>query len=207
MDPDKKQLIIMLGVVGILLVVVMALVFRSNTPSGSNSPQPSLNLREGGVVPPLSLRGGEEGLRENGAEVISHKSEVITLTPDQQDAAAVTSLARSFAELFGTYSNQGAPFSGTRMEDIATTAFQQWFKTAWPKLQASLKGASYHGLTTRAISVELKSHDPVGGKAVLVVQTQQEEAIGEKRTIQYRKLELQAVRDSSGWRVDQAVWQ
>ncbi len=33
---------------------------------GSNSPQPSLNLREGGVVPPLRLRGGVEGLRGGG---------------------------------------------------------------------------------------------------------------------------------------------
>lgn len=33
---------------------------------GSNSPHPSLNLREGDVVPPLRVSGGKEGLRDSG---------------------------------------------------------------------------------------------------------------------------------------------
>jgi len=203
MDPEKKQLIIMLGVVGILLVVVGFLMFR---PSTTNSPI---------VIPEVSLPTDSTGAtlpetKPSTSVVAESRSarpaEVRSSSPEEQDAALVSALSRSFAEFFGTYSTEGAAFQGVSLASMATQNFQDWFKTAWPKVQSALGVKIYHSLTARAISTKLITHDPVGGKASVEVTVQQEEVVGQVRSIQYRKLQVEALRQNDVWLVDKASW-
>ena len=210
MDPEKKQLIIMLGIVGVLLVVVGFLMLR---PTTSNViPSPAV----GGEGSPASTsvipaqagihNGVDSRFRGNDGRTNGQSPTIKPLSPEQQDAAAVTALTRSFAEFFGTYSSEGQAFQGVQLASLATQNFQDWFKAAWPKVQSSFKGKVYHSLTARALSVKLLTHDPVAGQANVEVLVQQEEVLGQIRSVQYRKLQVEALRQDGQWLVDKAVW-
>ncbi len=204
MDPDKKQLIIMLSIVGVLLIVVGFLMLRPSPP------------KETSIIPPLSVRGGEVGLLEGNnspqpsltlREGEKEKANSLkAATPEQQDAAAVSALARSFAELFGTYSSERGAFYGVPLSSLSTSSFQDWFKTSWPKVAAGIVGKTYQSFTARALSVKLVTHDPVSGKANAEVMIQQEQVVGQARSVQYRTLVVEAVRQNKQWLIDRASW-
>ena len=69
--------------------------------------------------------------------------------------------------------------------------------------------AVYSGVTTKALSVEIKTFEEASGKAEVIVNTQRQKSQGTtvNPEVYYQKLELSLVLAGGSWQVDEAKWE
>lgn len=117
----------------------------------------------------------------------------------------IRQLAMSFAERYGSYSNQ---------VDFKNFADLQPMMTE--KLYASIqsiisKGAStdvYSGYNTKALAINLVKMDNTAGVAEIEVQTQRQYYQNrDTMKVLYQTLDLKFVKNGDQWKVDYAKWQ
>ncbi len=115
-------------------------------------------------------------------------------------------IARVFAERFGSFSNKADYENVDSVMSIATSALQA-------KLFEVVEGVSndandsYYGISTHVLSVNLMSGDEVS--EVYEVLTQREESIDSpsNTTIRYQTMTLTLVKEGESWLVDNFVWE
>lgn len=119
-------------------------------------------------------------------------------------------MAGSFAERFGSYSNQS---DYSNIEDLMifmTGSMREWaeeyiIKTAGKSGDRSI----YYGITTKSVAEEVKKFDEAGGEAEILVRAQRRESAGARansRTF-YQDIAIRFVKESGAWKVDAAIWQ
>lgn len=123
--------------------------------------------------------------------------------------ASLKSIARSFAERFGTYSNQNnfeniehlMPYMTERMKHWATNYLEE--KRANP-----VYAGIYHGITTKSLSITTVSYDTSDGTAEFFVKTQRRESTGSTSNSQltYQDIQIKFKREQGIWKVDEAWW-
>lgn len=119
-------------------------------------------------------------------------------------------MAGSFAERFGSYSNQS---DYSNIEDLMifmTGSMKEWaegyiIKTAGKSGDRSI----YYGITTKSVAEEVKNFDQSGGEAEILVTTQRREASGARANFRtfYQDITIRFKKESGAWKVDAAVWQ
>lgn len=193
---SQRTKIIVGAAVAIVIVLIGLLVWqRSTTPS------------EGGPIQPgqLSPTAGENKLvvdaRQPQTEPVDTIATAPELTGQQQSAIAAETLARTFAERFGSYR---APndFSGVfDMQPFMTPSLQSWSKQF-------IRDQSGQTVTvvTRALSVATQEYTDTA--ATLVVSTQRQENRSGQPTKEYKQdLKLQLQYQNGQWLIDAAYWQ
>jgi hypothetical protein len=118
-------------------------------------------------------------------------------------------LAKSFAERYGSFSNQADyenivdlyPFMSAAM--LARSEGFVAAESQKPPAQ------TYFGITTRSINVELAAFDDAGGSATATVKTQRQEfktATG-KPDVYYQDASVELIKEDGVWKVDALTWQ
>ena len=138
---------------------------------------------------------------------IEQKREV---TQDEVGQAELQRLASSFAERYGSFSNQSnfqnlkdlAMFMSAPMQERTNDYIEQSLST---RVDASV----YYGMSTKALVADLKMMDDENGVGVVLVQTLRQEAKGDisNTTQKNQNIEVKFIKEEGDWKVDKAVWQ
>ncbi|MFA6393906.1 MAG: hypothetical protein WCW25_03485 [Patescibacteria group bacterium] len=129
---------------------------------------------------------------------------------EEMGEAELKRMAGSFAERFGSYSNQS---DYSNIEDLMifmTNPMKEWAKDYVAKTAGRSGDRSiYYGITTKAVAEEVKNYDEIGGAAEILVKSQRREATGARansRTF-YQDIAIRFKKESNAWKVDAAIWQ
>jgi hypothetical protein len=195
----QKRNKIILIVVGLLLIGVVLFLAIWTRPSGTVT------------GPSNEQRGAAQNV---GAETEAPAAQQIeTRQPSAEEIARaqLTTLSQSFAERFGTYSNDGNFQNVIDLYPQMTSSMADWAKNYVIKMRSEASTEGYEGATTRAISTGVTSLDLSAGKAETLVKTQRvtaKAAAGgkiESETL-YQDLRLELVKIGADWKIDGAYW-
>ena len=119
-------------------------------------------------------------------------------------------LAASFAERFGSFSNQSPYANILDLKIFMTEKMQVWADKYIEDINAKKADASiYYGITTKAVSTEIKKYDQDSSQAEILVKTQRRKAIATANNIttSYEDILIELVKNKGAWKVDGAYWQ
>ncbi|HTM69013.1 MAG TPA: hypothetical protein VL426_07010 [Candidatus Binatia bacterium] len=117
--------------------------------------------------------------------------------------------AKSFAELFGSFSTEGNYQNIVDAEFYMTPALKAWADSYVAEQRAKPPAANFFGTTTRALSVDITAYDQAAGTASVTVKTQRREtgSTGGAAVVYYQDLKLEFVKAGDAWKVNTATWQ
>ncbi len=187
---------IILIIIGLLLIVVVLFFAIWTRPAGKKTAPTNQQMGAARVGAPVA-----EGLAVK-------KIEQRQATPEEIATREVTVLSQTFAERFGTYSNDGNFQNIIDLYPQMTSLMADWAKDYVLKMRSQANKDGYEGATTRAISVSLNSLNLDGGKAETMVKTQRSEVKpGQPEPrVYYQDLRLELVKVGADWKVDGAYW-
>ncbi len=129
------------------------------------------------------------------------------LSPQEEE---LKRLASSFAERYGSYSNQTNFANLENLIFFMTASLKRSTEDFIKAERAKARDTSvYYGLTTRATGVTTQAFDEQGGTASFLVQTHRRESIGTTDNVRnFQSVLLVDMRREAGaWLVDRATWQ
>ncbi len=178
----KKEMLIAIAIL-IALVIIIWLLLR---------PEPQI------IEEPVPSQPVE-------TEITGEPAEIPEITKEPVDIAAQT-IARTFAERFGSYSSQGDFANVTDVMSIATEALKDRLESIAASAQASASD-EYQGMSTRVLSMETTSETEE--VSVVEIQTQRTESIGSpaNSTTTTQKLTLSLIKSGNSWLVDDFTWE
>jgi len=132
------------------------------------------------------------------------------LPPPTSDAISqrnLEALARSFAELFGSYSNQTNFVNITDSELYMTNSFKAWADKYIATNRKAPYSGYYQGIITKAITDKILNFDGTKGQSTVVVTTQRNPQPESSSTpLFYQDITITFIKQASNWLVDNAVW-
>ena len=136
------------------------------------------------------------------------QGEIITKEPSSQ--SVLIAIAKTFAEKFGSFSNQ-ANFENLRnTKYYMTQRMKMWTDDYIEKNKNIQNTDEFYGVTTRAIKVDIITLSDDESQAQVLVSTQQEEYandVSSRGKLLYKRLMLDFKKENDQWKVDAAVWQ
>lgn len=143
------------------------------------------------------------------AKSTAEASNAAPATATEIQTASLESLARSFAERYGSYSNQSDFENLEDLYPFMTDKMRQYSQTyiAEQRARVGRDESIYSGTTTRALNVTFVSRGD--STAVLNVATQRRESgagLAEPK-VYYQDLKLSLLKIGETWEVDEAEWQ
>lgn len=117
-------------------------------------------------------------------------------------------LASSFAERFGSYSNQSQYDNIKDLKLFMSENMKTWADDYLEEQRSEEYSGSYYGISTKSVTAKVQNFDKQAGEARVLVQTQRiesEEGKEDKRT--YQDIVLDFVKQDGSWKADQAEWQ
>jgi len=119
-------------------------------------------------------------------------------------------ISMSFAERFGSFSNQSNYGNFVDLKILMTDSMKTWADKYVDNLKAQVvNNTAYYGVTTKALTYEVKKFDDSAGQAEILITTQRRES---DKTINggdpyIQKLSLSLVKVSGEWLFDKAYWE
>lgn len=124
--------------------------------------------------------------------------------PSRTGAPALDAFARSFAERYGSFSNQSGFANLKELLPFMTEELRQESEAMMAR--ATTANAPYSGTTTKALAIkEQKVEDSA---ATFLISTQRRESTAQNPSarIYYQDLELFFLKIDEEWKVNRAVW-
>ena len=146
------------------------------------------------------------GVSVNTSQEIEDRPVITTREASTQ--STLFAIATTFAEKYGSYSNEA---NYENLEDIKvfmTPSLQAWVDENAREEQS--RGDTYFGVTTRALRSEIISLNNEETQAQVLVTVQQEESrgsVGSSGRILYKGLLLDFVLLDDAWKVNAVSWQ
>lgn len=139
------------------------------------------------------------------------KKAVITIMPKREFGEIdLKILAASFAERFGSFSNQ-SDFGNIRdLKILMSQRMADWVDTfIQGEIAKKTSSSIYYGITTKAVFENVKEFDTTRGTASVLVSTQRKESTGttNNSTKFAQDILLNFVRKNGVWKIDSAYWQ
>jgi hypothetical protein len=205
---NKKIFYIIAIILIIILIAAIAYLFYAKKLSLTNlHPQQLGNLIMNKNQPAKEVKK----ISFNGNEQQPIEKKIATATPAEMTKDEVARAATSFAERFGTYSNQANYRNITEAKIFMTARMQTWADSYLTQLRAASSTANiYYGITTRAVAKEIKDFDPAGGSAEILVHTRRQEANGSMNNIGKtfsQDITIKLIKSANTWLIDSAVWE
>lgn len=204
MSANRKKLGLLLIIVGaILLGLIIYFAFIKKAPSTTPT-TPSENPIIG-QLPPVEPTPTTPGDRPRKTTYDVSKE-----TPHKINAADLEKIAMAFAERFGSFSVDSNYGNFTDLKLSMTESFKNWVDTYVAGLKEKNKNVTgYYGITTSALTTEVKSFNDQAGTAEIVVTTERSESkeeINGGATYQ-QKITLKFLKVNNEWLVDEAYWE
>jgi hypothetical protein len=202
---NKKLIGILIVIIGFIALVGFIYFVFFYTPSPNSlsneerehQPQPALNQIQEQPAPTSPQRAvinvAEQKPRSN-----------IEVTESD-----LKRLAASFAERFGSYSNQSNYGNIRDLKIFMTKKMKKWADDFIQKEMAQNKdSAIYYGISTKAVASEVKKFDNDLGQAEILVSTQRREAISSPSNMtSFRQdITINFLKEGGIWKVDSAYW-
>ncbi len=188
----KIIILIMIAVVLVVAIVLGFLYFRQ---------QPE------DVTPPTVINEQEPPPRQPIVPEVERKTiDLPKMTEEEKNEEQLQTLARVFAERFGSFSNQAGFINLDDLNSILTEQMQQW--VIGQKKELSTKyplNGEYYGVTTSAPIVKTESYSQ--DKAVMVVTTQRTEKRNSESKTFEQNIKVEFVKIDGSWLINGAYWQ
>jgi hypothetical protein len=130
----------------------------------------------------------------------------VQASKEETNKSNVLVLASSFAERFGSFSNQ-SDFQNIRdLFPFMTASMQNWAESYIETQRAGISSGTYAGVTTKSLSRKFLSLSE--NAAEILVSTQRRESTGvmANETVTYKDMELKLVKEGEDWKVDGVWW-
>jgi|WetSurMetagenome_2_1015567.scaffolds.fasta_scaffold15405_5 hypothetical protein len=128
-------------------------------------------------------------------------------TTEEQNKFYLEKVADAFAERLGSYSNQANFSNISDLKVYMTASMQSWADKYIATNQKNPYSGVYQGVTTRAISTEIKDYNDTAGKADILVHTQKLSVNGTSNPVTTNQdITITFVKQNSKWLVDNAKW-
>jgi len=136
----------------------------------------------------------------------------IVQSPKKTDLSEIDlkRMAESFAERFGSYSNQSNYGNISDLKIFMSSRMQAWADDYINQaIQRKTDANIYYGITTKAIASEIKQYDNDSGQAEILVKTQRREATGTTANASsfYQEITIKFIKENGVWKVNDAFWQ
>ena len=192
---DRTKRILLIAGAGIILIIVIALLLWFFFSRPETTTPPDTNV----VTPPPERLPVTNGVDQIAPPTFS----------EPNIEATIKTVAITFAERYGSYSNQENFINVTELEEYMTLRMRTITQQAVDQLRFELAGDGYYGITTRAISSQVVSYDQDLGRAEVLVSTQRQEFRGTTNNprVIYQQATVRLQDTGSGWRVDDFEWQ
>lgn len=190
----RTKFFIIVGVVIAFIVFVVVMLSRGNTDEIVTTP-PNVT---GAVSAPD--KKAQPSLKTQPIAPAASKVTEPPPTPDLLD------ISRSFAERFGSFSNQSNFENVEGLKPFMTPAMRIWADKFISDAAAKMDpGAPYYGITTRTLEVVGKNVQE--SNATVIVKTQRREVKGTASPrVFYQDLSLTLQKVEGEWRVEKATW-
>jgi len=132
------------------------------------------------------------------------------LSPAAKAEAGISVVAKNFAEIYGSYSNQSNYANLESAMLLASVNYKNTLAGILSRYRASYRpAAEYQGVTTNVVNVLIESLDDAAGKADVLVKTQRKESAGTQAnyTTKYQNIGLSIIKENGQWVVDGAEWE
>lgn len=137
------------------------------------------------------------------------KTIIKTPTKEEMSRDELRRLAMLFAARFGSFSNHSTYQNITDLKMFMTSSMQAWADRYVEEQSKKNDGSAiYFGITTTAVTAEVKSFDPSAGTAEIEVGTQRRESAGStsNSTTYGQTLKMKFAKEGGAWRVSEARW-
>ncbi|MCU0679357.1 MAG: hypothetical protein MUC28_02845 [Planctomycetes bacterium] len=123
----------------------------------------------------------------------------------------VARMAASFAERFGSFSNQSNFSNIIDLKIFMSSRMQAW-ADEYVRAQRHKMASNdiYFGITTKAIAQEVKHYDDHVGQAEVLVNTRRREAVNSIANVSNvfnQNIVITFIKEKGAWKVDTASWQ
>jgi flagellar basal body-associated protein FliL len=191
---------ILLIIIIALLLAIVAYFLLMIKPSGNTAPKTSVPPAKQAVVNNQNLNYATT------TPAIVKKN----VPPASSDVIAQSNLegeARSFAERLGSYSNQSDFANIKDLKLQMTASMQTWADKYIAANEKAAYSGHYQGVTTHAISDEVKNFNAAAGQAEILVHTQKISTNATSSPVTtYQDITITFVKQNNNWLVDNAVW-
>jgi predicted small secreted protein len=201
MDDRKRLGIFIIGTALIIVIVIAVFMYMSNQ-----------KQKAANTVVPVQTELDPNKLRE---EALNNKPESEYSFDSNAEKNRVWNsedlrkMALSFAERFGSYSNQANYGNIEDLKIFMTPKMQDWADSYVAGLRQQDKDSSvYYGIFTTAITGEVKRFDDKAGTAEILVATQRREMAGTSEAKVFSQNVLIVFEKIKGeWKASSATWQ
>ena len=205
MQADRKKigiLIIVLGLVVIFLIIYF--VFLKNKPASTpvNNEQTASSTTQLPQETQVGTTTPSDAPRNYQKYDIS-KEPVHKITADD-----LGKVSMSFTAFLGTYSNQANYENFTDLNILMTDNMKTWSDGYVASLKKQIQNQTYYGISTSALTYEVKKFDDASGQAEILVTTQRKESTDKINggTPYIQTLDLTLVKLNNEWWFDKAYW-
>ncbi|HAM88296.1 MAG: hypothetical protein US83_C0005G0089 [Candidatus Falkowbacteria bacterium GW2011_GWC2_38_22] len=210
---NKKILSIIIIVVGLIILSAIVYVFfvsdyfyekSIKTPVIDDSQIPKIadieNDKDIDTIKKIKEITIDPGNSNSG--VVSEKT-----VSDKNDLSRI---AISFAERFGTYSNQSNFGNITGLKIFMSRNMKKWSdEYIANQKKNNIDTSIYYGITTKAATTELQEYDDDLGVANILVITRRREATGTMNNLSNvftQNVLVDFVKEDGSWKIDKASW-
>ena len=202
---NKKYVGILIVVAGLLLLIgiIYIIFFHKFVPKEEMK---TIEQEAAQSTSTLPREGGQTVLQEQGGAVIKYTPP----TESEKKQEDLKRMASAFAERFGSFSNQSNYGNIGDLKIFMTSKMRVWADNYVAEAIAKKNDASiYYGITTKAVSMEIKKFDDAGGAAEVLVGTRRREATGTTDNASFFQQDILIIfaKENGAWKVDNAFWQ
>ena len=201
MENNKRLGLFIIIVAAVLLLAMAVYTYVFNKQQNASSPTATSTAAN-----PNSLM---ETAKKN-QPVVNYTFSSTTEANRALNAEDLKKMALSFAERLGSYSNQSNYGNIEDLKIMMSDSMIKWADGYVAQLEKqNSPSAAYYGITTTAISGEVKKFDDKAGQAEILVTTQRQEMRGSGSAPKSftQVLQVDFVKVKTDWKVNSAVWE
>jgi len=189
-------LIIIIAIIYFVFLRKSAATIPANTPTANNTTNGLPAAEQIGTTTP-------------GDKQPAGTYNIAAETPHKLNGDDLGKQAMSFAERFGSFSNQSNYGNFTDLNIMMTDNMKTWSEKYVNDLKSKATSTAYYGITSKALTYTVKNFDDNAGKAEILVGTQRQESTEAINggTPYIQNLDLNLVKVNGDWLFDKAYWQ
>jgi hypothetical protein len=201
MNKRKIEIIILSLLIVLLLAIVIYFLWLYKFPGMGNNQVIQKPVANNTIAPNNNLTATPAAATPaKPANVPPASGETITKTN-------LVKVAESFAERLGSYSNQANFSNISDLKLYMTSSMKSWADKYIAANKKAAYSGFYQGVTTQAVSSEVKNFDDAQGQADILVHTQKVSVNGTSSPVTvYQDITITFVKQNNVWLVDNAVW-
>lgn len=203
MQETRKKIGILIIIVALAIIAAIIYFFLLKKPAVTTEIVPTENATN--TVLPVSE---EIGTTTPGDKPQTGNYNVAAEAPRKTTGEDLGQQAMSFAERFGSFSNQSNYGNFTDLDIMMTSSMKTWAEGYVSNLKGQETSNAYYGVTTKALTYEVKSFDDNAGRAEILVGTQRQEGTEKETGASYvQNLSLSLVKVNGDWLFNEAYWE